>query len=206
MTGPPPTVAGRWLAMFGGWSAAWALAVAAQAPAADETFSALLDHPAIAYETTPSNDAVVRLVRNLESGAQRLEFEPGHGYLRSLLRSLDVDVSSQVVAFSKTSLQGNVISPVNPRAVYFNDSTAVALPRGGFIEIATLDARQGFAFYMLGNQPSERPQFARPKACLTCRLSFASLNIPGALVRSVATAAGGDTLPFVWNGTTSHRT
>jgi hypothetical protein len=79
----PPAVAGRWLTMLGAWWAAWALAGAAQAPAADETFSALLDHPAIAYETTRSNDAVVRLVRRLESGAQRLEFEPGHGCLRS---------------------------------------------------------------------------------------------------------------------------
>jgi hypothetical protein len=149
---------------------------------------------------------VVRLVRDLESGTRKLDFEPGYGYLRSLLRALDIDMSSQIVAFSKTSLQGNLISPVNPRAVYFNESTAVALPRGGFIEIATLDPRQGFAFYMLGQQAGERPQLARPKACLTCHLAFASLNVPGALVRSVATATGGDTLPFVWNGTTSHRT
>jgi hypothetical protein len=183
----------------------WAASAGGQS-AVDETFSATPEHPAIAYETTPASDAVVRLVRDLESGTRKLDFEPGYGYLRSLLRALDIDMSSQVVAFSKTSLQGNLISPVNPRAVYFNESTAVALPRGGFIEIATLDPRQGFAFYMLGQQAGERPQLARPKACLTCHLSFASLNVPGALVRSVATATGGDTLPFVWNGTTSHRT
>lgn len=184
----------------------WTVSAGGQSVAVDETFSAAPDHPAIAYETTPANDAVVRLVRDLESGTRKLEFEPGNGYLRSLLRALDIDASSQVVAFSKTSLQGNLISPANPRAVYFNESTAVALPRGGFIEIATLDPRQGFAFYMLGQQAGERPQLARPKACLTCHLSYTSLNVPGALVRSVATASGGDTLPFVWNGTTSHRT
>ena len=197
---------GRWRQLtLAAWVFMWAVSAGGQS-GVDETFSATPDHPAIAYETTPARDAVVRLVQDLESGARKLDFEPGHGYLRSLLRALDIDVSSQVVAFSKTSLQSNVISPVNPRAVYFNDSTAVASPRGGFIEIAALDPRQGFAFYMLGQQPGERPQLARPKACLTCHLSFASLNVPGALVRSVATASGGETLPFVWNGTTSHRT
>ena len=154
----------------------------------------------------PTSDAVVRLARDLAAGTRRLDFEPPHGYLRSLLRALDIGESSQVVVFSKTSLQAQVVSPANPRAIYFNDTTAVAWPGGGFIEIATQDPRQGLVFYMLDQRAAERPQFQRPAACLTCHVSYATLNVPGALVRSVATGPGGQTLPFVWNGTTSHRT
>ena len=154
----------------------------------------------------PTSDAVVRLARDLAEGTRRLDFEPPHGYLRSLLRALDVGESSQVVVFSKTSLQAQIVSPANPRAIYFNDTTAVAWPGGGFIEIATQDPRQGLVFYVLDQRTVERPQFQRPAACLTCHVSYATLNVPGALVRSVATGTGGQTLPFVWNGTTSHRT
>ncbi len=172
----------------------------------DETFSATPDHPAVAYATTPVNDAVVRLARELESGTRRLEFEPGHGYLRSVLRALDITESSQVAAFSKTSLQSPAISPANPRAIYFNDTTAVAAPAGGFIEVASQDARQGLAFYVLEQRAVERPRFVRPASCLGCHVSYATLNVPGALVRSVATGAGGLSLPYIWNGITSHRT
>lgn len=185
--------------------ALWAGDLAAQSAPGDETFSATPEHAAIAYATTPADDAVVRLARDLESGALRLDFEPGHGYLRGLLRALGIAESSQIVVFSKTSLQARLISPSNPRAIYFNDTTAVAVPGGGFIEIATQDARQGHAFYVLAQRP-ERPAFARPAECLNCHLSHTTLNLPGALVRSVATGPAGQALPYLWNGTTSHRT
>jgi hypothetical protein len=172
----------------------------------DQSFSATQDHPAVAYGTTPSNDAVVRLALELDSGTRRLDFEPGHGYLRSVLRALDIPESSQVANFSKASLQSPVISPANPRAIYFNDTTAVAAPSGGFIEVASQDARQGLAFYLLEQRASERPRFVRPASCLSCHLSHATLYVPGALVRSVATDDGGRSLPHIWNGTTSHRT
>ena len=172
----------------------------------DETFSATPDHPAVAYATAPSNDAVVRLALELDSGTRRLDFEPGPGYLRSVLRALDIRESSQVATFSKTSLQSPAISPANPRAIYFNDTTAVAAPPDGFIELASQDARQGLAFYVLEQRAVERPRFVRPSSCLGCHLSHATLYVPGVLARSIATGPGGLTLPHIWNGTTSHRT
>ena len=183
----------------------WAGAIFGQQPP-DETFSATPDHPAIAYATLPTNDAVRRLAQDIEAGSRRLNFEPPHGYLRSLLRALDIGESSQLVVFSKTSMQAQTISPANPRAIYFNDTTAVAFPGGGFIEIATQDPRQGLVFYALEQRAVEQPQFLRPAKCLDCHVANVTLNVPGALVRSVATGAAGQTLPFVWNGTTSHRT
>lgn len=172
----------------------------------DAGFSATPDHAAIAYATAPTSDAIARLAQQVAAGTRRLEFEPRHGYLRSLLRALDIGESSQVAVFSKTSLQTQVIAPANPRALYFNDYAVVAFPGDGFIEIAVQDPRQGVVFYILEQRAVERPRFARPSACLSCHLSYATLNVPGTLVRSVATAPGGQTLPFIWNGTTSHRT
>jgi hypothetical protein len=206
VTGVVMSAVRRWLAALAAIAAIGTLTAARQSSAPDESFAATPEHPAIAYGTTPSNDAVVRLARALESGAMRLEHQPDHGYLRSVLRALEINATSQVAVFSKTSLQANLVSPANPRAIYFNDSTAVALPATGFIEIASMDARQGFAFYVLDQAATERPRLARPASCLNCHLAYATLHVPGALVRSVATGPGGATLPFVWNSTTSHRT
>ena len=73
-----------------------------------------------------SNDPVSRLEKRLERGEAALEFSPGGGgYLPSVLKELGINVDSQVLVFSKTSLQQDHISPQNPRAVYFNDTVSV---------------------------------------------------------------------------------
>ena len=102
-------------------------------------------HPSIAYHVRPSDDPVARLGRQLEAGTATLGYERGSGYLRALLRALDIDVDTQLAVFSKTSLQAPFISPRNPRTIFFNDSVAVAWPRGGFVEIAAQDPVQGVA-------------------------------------------------------------
>ena len=64
-----------------------------------------LDRDPINYTTTQPHNAVERLQERLDHGQAKLRFEEGPGYLRSLLRELDVPVSSQMLVFSKTSLQ-----------------------------------------------------------------------------------------------------
>jgi hypothetical protein len=187
-------------AAFGG-----AALLAAQSPIEQRFFDGT-DHPAIAYATTPPDDPVLRLDRDLGSGARRLTRDPATGYLKSLLQLLDVPESSQVAVFSKTSLQARVINPATPRAIFFNDTTMVAWPAGGFIEIAAQEPRQGLQFYVLDPREAERPRLLRPSSCLQCHLSYATLNVPGTLVRSVATGPGGEPLPHLANGTTTHRT
>jgi len=187
----------------------WVVAVwAAQAPAAslDTTYFDAAMHPAIQYFTRPGTDPIARLARAMDAGTERLQFDPRSGYLPSLLRALDVQLDSQVVVFSKTSLQAALIGPRNPRAIYFNDSVVVAWPRGGHIEVATQDPVQGVAFYMLEQRETATPRFVRPGNCLTCHLSYATLNVPGLLMRSVATAADGRPLPQLTNDTLDHRT
>jgi hypothetical protein len=163
-------------------------------------------HPSIDYEGRPSADAVAQLDKALAAGSARLEFEPGSGYLRSLLRTLQIDPDTQMAVFSKTSLQSHVINPRNPRTIFFNDTVVVAWPRGGFIEVAAQDPSQGMAFYMLEQTQKPAPRFERPRGCLTCHVSYATMNVPGTLLRSVATAPDGASLAYLANSTMDHRT
>jgi hypothetical protein len=111
-----------------------------------QAFKGSLDHPAIQYATRPLHDPVARLTREINEGRIQLPFEPRSGFLRGVLRALDVPVESQIVAFSKTSLQSPRITPENPRTLFFNDSVAVAWVNGGFIELAATDPEQGVNF------------------------------------------------------------
>src|SRR5207244_10415717 len=87
--------------------------------------SPFADHPAVAYSAVTPEDPVGRLGQKLAEGEERLEFEPEHGYLVSVLRKLNIPVTSQSLVFSKTSLQAERISPLRPRALYFNDDVYV---------------------------------------------------------------------------------
>ncbi len=74
----------------------------------------------IFYRSEDISDPVTLLQRRLDAGTARLEFDSqSHGYLRSVLKLLDLPVSSQTLVFSKTSFQYPKISPEHPRALYF---------------------------------------------------------------------------------------
>jgi len=189
---------------FGLW--AGALGLWAQGSGLESTFFDGVSHPAIGYGVRPADDAVARLERALENGQARLDYDARSGYLPGLLRALEIDPDSQLAVFSKTSLQSAVISPSNPRTVFFNDSVVVAWPRGGLIELAAQGPSQGVAFYMLDQTRTPSPRFQRSRSCVVCHVSYATLNVPGLLVRSVATAPDGAALPFLANATPDHRT
>lgn len=162
------------------------------------------DHPAIQY-AGPSSDPIQQLNVRLQDATARLTFDENYGYLRSLLAALEIPVESQLLVFSQTSLQSQLISPANPRAVFFNDSVAVAWPPGGFIEVASHDPRQGVRFYALEQRRTERPQFTTGSSCLRCHYSYATLNVPGMLIRSIPTGRSGRTLPMLGNRVSDHR-
>src|SRR5581483_8857181 len=127
------------------------------------------DHPAIAYSTAVSSDAVSALNGQLQIGAAQLRFDPVNGYLRSVLDALKVPVESQALVFSQTSFQGSLINIHSPRALYFNDTVAVGWVRGGkFVEVAVQDPRQGVIFYALDQQESATPRFKHNEECLAC--------------------------------------
>src|SRR5687767_3317573 len=76
-------------------------------------------------DNTQLEDPVTRLARRVRTGEVPLTAEPIGGVLRSVLRDLKIPVSSQVLVFSKTSLQYEFITPRTPRAIYFNDDAYV---------------------------------------------------------------------------------
>ena len=164
-----------------------------------------LDHPAIGYRSASRTDPVAELNRKLEAATGLLTFEERGGYLRSLLQALDIPVESQIAVFSTTSLQGRLITPSNPRTIFFNDSVAVAWMRGGFIELAAHDPRQGASFYILPQASSEQPRLLREERCLGCHYTASASGVPGFFVRSIPTAVDGAPLPWLGNATIDHR-
>ncbi|WP_240491225.1 hypothetical protein [Pirellula sp. SH-Sr6A] len=137
------------------------------------------------YSDTEANNRVSKLIAAMEKGDVALEQDGERGYLRSLLKHLEIPESSQVLVFSKTSLQVQHISPRNPRAIYFNDDTYVgSVPGSSLVEISTNDPKLGATFY------SFRMGFRLPRIrqetyqCLGCHATSMTKGVPGHAVRS----------------------
>jgi len=132
------------------------------------------EYPAIGYATTARTDAVAELEARLASGAAVLEHDASRGYLAGLLGALDIGVESQVLVFSKTSVQAQIITATTPRAIYFNDDTYVGwVPGSRTLEIASLDPRLGPVFYTLAQDSAAPVGFERHLGeCLRCHDSY----------------------------------
>lgn len=165
-----------------------------------------LDHPAIQY-AKPADDPVSRLDEKLASGKAKLEYRGDLGYLPSLLENLNVNPDSQMLVFSKTSFQAAKISPRNPRELFFNDGVMVGNVRGGdVLEMAALDPKQGFVFYTLDVEKTDKPRFVRRDSCLQCHQGPATLGIPGIMVGSVYPDSSGMPSSRMGNPVTDDRT
>jgi hypothetical protein len=185
------------------WAGMVALGAGGQLP---DTFFDETSAPAVAYATEQPHDAIAQLNERLAAGSTTLAYEPGSGYLRSVLSALDVPIESQVAVFSKTSVQARIISPANPRTLFFNDRVVVGWPRGGFIEAAALDPQLGVVFYDLNQHASPSPRFERANGCLACHVSVeATLGVPGMLLRSEAARADGLPMRQLGNEVVDHR-
>jgi hypothetical protein len=152
----------------------------------------------INYRSESLNDPIAKLERQLESGAVKLEYAPGHGYLRSVLAALHVPVSSQTLVFSKTSFQYPKISPERPRALYYNDDVYVGqVHNGRLLEFISFDPMQGAIFYVMNEREVEHPRFERSEQdCVQCHVASTTRGVPGVFLRSVyagpsGTQAGG---------------
>jgi len=143
------------------------------------------DDPAIAYSTAPVSNVVDDLNRKLESGAATLTYSGRGGYLASVLDALQLPADSQLLVFTQLSLQGRLVRPGNPRALFFNDRAALGWVRDAdLIEVAAHDAREGVVFYTLSQRPSGRAVFQREFRCLGCHMSGSTLGVPGLMTFS----------------------
>jgi hypothetical protein len=147
----------------------------------------------IHYRSQDLDDPVARLQKKLDSGEAKLEYESGHGYLRSVLKALGIPVSSQTLVYSKTSFQYPKISPERPRALYFNDDVYVGQVHDGHaLEFVSFDPMQGAIFYVLDEHRVEHPVFQRAELdCVQCHVAASTKGVPGVMLRSVSTNPSG---------------
>ncbi len=166
------------------------------------------DRPPIDYSAAEADDAIAQLARQLEGGQAKLNWDAQHGWLPDLLQKLKVPVTSQVLVFSKTSLQIRHVSPTQPRALYFSDDVYLGwLPRGDMIELSAVDPQLGPVFYTISNTRTDQPKIERDRQrCLTCHATSKTQDVPGYLIRSVFPGADGHPFYGLGTVTTDHRT
>ncbi|CAN5644578.1 hypothetical protein BH11PLA2_BH11PLA2_49450 [soil metagenome] len=157
-----------------------AILLVAVAPAAD------LDRPPIEYATAKTQNAIGDLQTKFNKNQSLFVHDDDFGYLKSLLKELDVPASSQVLVFSRTSLQRPRIGPKTPRAIYFNDDVTIGFCRhGDVLEITAMDANLGTVFYTLDQNPAKKAAFTRQtENCLLCHASSMNHGFPGHIIRS----------------------
>ena len=167
-----------------------------------------LDRPPIRYATAPTDNAVTRLEAKWKANSGKLKSADEHGYLRSLLESFDIPLSSQVLVFSKTSLQRHRITPQTPRAIYFNDEIAVGFcQRGDVLEVAATDPQLGTVFYTLDQDPAKPLAFTRQtESCMICHGSSRNQGFPGHLSRSLSTDRTGELVLSLGSKRVDHST
>lgn len=151
------------------------------------------------YTATKDDNTITRLQRAIDAKKFVISGTKPTEVLDALLDELNIPVASQVLVFSKTSLQRDIITPGNPRAIYFNRDFYVGYVPGGLIEIIACDDPNGMMFYSFNvNEPVEKRRFLRDQECMTCHATSHTMNIPGLLVRSVFTKQDG--LPVLSRG------
>src|SRR5690606_27942195 len=160
------------------------------------------------YSASQPQDLIAHLEQRLLRGELQLQGD-GRNVLQTLLRELQIPVASQMLVFSRTSLQRERITPATPRAIYFSDDVYLGWVPGGLIEIASMDEQLGPVFYALdprGEPLPGKPRFARPGDCLRCHGGNFVRGIPGLFARSVFPDSRGEPLFRHGGELVDHRT
>jgi hypothetical protein len=124
-------------------------------------------------------DPVAFLAEQIRRGETKLDYrDQGLAFLPSLLARLDVNVDSQLLVFSKTSLHADLIGPKTPRAIYFNDNVFIGYVQHGDVELAAIDPTRGIILYTLEATRSHEPRFLRRDVeCASCHGSSGSSSL-----------------------------
>ena len=145
------------------------------------------------------SEAVMAMVGNgapfLLSQLTGLEQSSG-GRFKDLLDELKVPIESQVLVYSKTSLQNDRISPWKPRALYFSEEYYVGWVQGGNIEIISCDPDLGPVFYLITIPQGESAgpaRIERRRDCLTCHGGSRTNNMPGSPTERGSKVSGSTT-------------
>jgi len=144
--------------------------------------------PPIRYSETAPSASFEALLAGVDfAGVGQVE------KVKRVLRALSIPEESQILVFSKTSKQNDLISPWTPRALYFSENAYAGYVPGGMIEVAVHDPVLGVVFYLLDLGNPERQRVVRRETadCLSCHGTARTEEVPGLLVRSVFPDADG---------------
>lgn len=144
------------------------------------------DLPPIRYSDTEASDPIAELAREIAQGTDKRHLH-GLDLLLHVLGRLGVPPESQILVFSKTSKQNNLIHPHNPRALFFHENAYVGYVPGGDIEVIAHDPVLGAVFYLVSAGEGGGPPRIRrdTSSCLSCHGTARTEDVPGVLVRSV---------------------
>jgi hypothetical protein len=175
----------------------WLVALAVLANASDAQASGYddIDAPPHSYRQRAPTDRFTRLKAAFESGQIPLDRSNEKAFVRSLLEALEIPATSQMLVFSTTSLQLSLISPSNPRALYFNDDTYLGYVPGGRVEIVSLDPELGGIFYIFDVPKDAGPlRIERSERCMNCHAAADTGHVPGLVIKSVVPGPAGGSL------------
>ena len=155
---------------------------------ADDEF---FERAPISYTNSVAKDPGSALASAMAAGTTTIKAADSRAVLRQVLALLKVPEWSQVLVFSKTSKQTDLISPATPRAVYFSDDVYVGWVPGGLIEIAAADPDRGMIFHTIDPREAIVAPPARDNTCLSCHATARTERVPGVFVRSIYPDANG---------------
>lgn len=148
------------------------------------------------YNEHQPKDRFADLLKKIEKGEFQPDTSSDHAMLRSLLQALKIPVSSQLLLFSASSLQSEIINMRNPRALFFNEDTYVGFVPGGVLEVASADPEVGPVFYVFDRmQPGGPfPRVQRGTKCFNCHGGTATKRLPGLIAESLLVSQAGSSL------------
>ena len=147
------------------------------------------------YYDRTTNDRFAKLRKELDAGRVTLDRSGEKPFLLSLLKGLEISETSQMLVLSTTSLQLSLISPSNPRALYFNEDTYLGIVPGGRVEIISIDPELGGIFYIFDVPKDERPlAIERSRRCMNCHSGSEAGYVPGLVIKSVVPGRRGGSI------------
>jgi len=141
-------------------------------------------------------DRFAELQKKALQGEVKIDTSNDKAFLTSLLEALNIPISSQIMVFSASSLQSEIINPRNPRALYFNEDTYLGWVPGGLIEIIAADPEMGPMFYVFDRlRPGGPvPNATRSTKCMNCHAGNATRRLPGLIAESLLVSRAGSSL------------
>ncbi|MCF6314652.1 MAG: hypothetical protein L3J39_19545, partial [Verrucomicrobiales bacterium] len=167
---------------------ALALASAQRLRAVDD-----FEFPPISYSDTTPHDRITQLQTDTDSGKLKFTQKSEKDFVAALLKELKIPASSQALVFSKTSLQTDMISPGQPRAIYFNEEVYFGWTRHRDLELMAAEPKLGVTFYLISrDQKTSKLSYEQhTDECFSCHAAGRTGGRPGMVVRSVLADAKG---------------